>query len=196
MRYSLQQTVEPTEEPVTLEEVKDHCRVEIDDDDALFLSLITTARESLEIETGRQLLEATYVMRLDAFPGSCSHERLCIPRAPLQSVTSITYYDTDGTQQTLATTVYGTDIYSEPGLVYLKPGQTWPSTYEIPGAVSITYVAGWDNPLGIPSGLRSALKLIVAHLYENREESTEKLMHALPMGACRLMWHHKIAEAV
>jgi len=38
----------PVVEPVTLAEAKLHCRIDVDDDDVLVGSLISTAREHLE----------------------------------------------------------------------------------------------------------------------------------------------------
>lgn len=201
-RYALQQTVAPTDEPVSLEELKDHCRVDLDEDDDVLLSLEQMARESLETETGRQFLTATYVMALDTFPGarhwsgswSC-RDGIRVPRPPLQSVTSITYTDTAGETQTLATSVYGVDAYSEPGRIYLKPSQSWPSTYDVPNAVLVTFVAGWVDTTKMPQGLKQAIKLWVADAYENREASTEKSLTEIPLGVQRLVWLNRVIEA-
>lgn len=201
--YALSQTVAPTEEPVSLEELKDHCRVDLDDDDALLLSFGVMARESLEIETARQFLTATYVMALDMFPGGFMRQAgswsywdgIRVPRPPLQSVTSITYTDTAGATQTLATSVYGVDIYSEPGRIYLKPSQIWPSTYDVPNAVLITFVAGWTDTTKMPQALKQAIKLWTADAYENREASAEKSLTEIPLGVRRLVWLNRIIEA-
>ena len=92
-------------EPVSLAEVKQHLRVDIDDDDALILGLIATARQMAETLTCRQLLTSTWDLLLDAFPGpslmgvpagvpySLPGHAILIPKGPVQQVDSITYLD-------------------------------------------------------------------------------------------------------
>jgi len=93
---SLVQTIAPASEPITLTEAKAHLRVETDftEDDTIIGTFISAARESCEARTGRQLVTATYALRLGGFPCGDSIE---LPKPPLVSVTSITYVDTDGT---------------------------------------------------------------------------------------------------
>jgi hypothetical protein len=47
--------------------------------------------------------------------------------APLQSVTTVKYYDASGVLQTLASTVYQVDTVSQPGRIVLAPTQIWPT---------------------------------------------------------------------
>lgn len=85
---SLVQTIAPAEEPVSLTEAKAHCNIEsdfVEDDDAIE-AFIAAARESCEARTGRQLVSATYVLRLSGFP--CV-DVIELPRPPLVSVNSV-----------------------------------------------------------------------------------------------------------
>lgn len=52
------QTTPPSAEPLTLAEVKAHLRLDGSDEDALLASLISTAREHLERETGLCLISS------------------------------------------------------------------------------------------------------------------------------------------
>lgn len=194
MRTSLHLVLGPTEEPVSLDEMKRHLRVDLDADDALIEDAITEARATLEIAMRRSFVTTYWTLGLDAFP-SCP-ERLRLPRPPLQSVQAITYLDVEGATQTLSPTIYGIDTLNEPGLVYLQPAQVWPSTYEVPNAVQIAFVAGQDDVLYVPAGIKSAIKLLVGHLYEQREASAERALHAIPMGVERLVWLYRALEAV
>mgnify|MGYP000875925253 CR=1 FL=1 len=111
--YSLQQTAAPAEEPVSLTEAKLWLRVETSADDSLISSLVTAARGMVEKLAGRQLVTAQWVLRLDTFPYPNGWWILAypglfpdpmtirVPKAPLQSVEGITYYDLGGTLQTL-----------------------------------------------------------------------------------------------
>lgn len=188
--YSLQLVLGPVEEPVGLDEAKLHCRVDLDDDDLLIEDLIVSARQSLEIETARSFLTTQWAMRTDAFP--CGSQTIALPRSPLQSVESITYLDVDGAEQTLSTDVYGADLHSEPGRIYLKPSQSWPSVYAIPQPITISFTAGWFDVTEVPGGIKSAIKLLVAHWYEQREATIERAIHQIPLGVERFMWLHRV----
>ena len=79
--------------------------------DPLIARFITTARQLAEIELGRYLITQTVDGYFDDFPTG-NDRRVYLP--PLQSVTSITYVDLDGTTQTLANTEYLVNDKSEP----------------------------------------------------------------------------------
>jgi len=176
---SLVQTIAPASEPITLTEAKAHLRVETDftEDDTIIGTFISAARESCEARTGRQLVTATYALRLGGFPCGDSIE---LPKPPLVSVSSITYVDTDGTTQTLSTDVYEVDPYTTPGRVVLKYAQVWPTTRSQRNAVTITFVAGYEE---VPTLLKQGMLMRIAHWYENREETAPVNLLSVPSGA-------------
>lgn len=59
----------PASEPITLADAKLNLRVDLADDDALITDAIAMARERCELETGLQLITATWEIWLDHFPG-------------------------------------------------------------------------------------------------------------------------------
>jgi uncharacterized phiE125 gp8 family phage protein len=143
----------PYAEPIHLDEMKLHLRVDVTADDALITSQIRTAREIAETFTQRQLVAATWKRNLHRFPDRyCQHDdfedfysiRLLHP--PVMAVTSITYIDTNGATQTLATSVYDLDKNAEPAVVRLKYVQIWPPTREQPNAVTVNYISGYVAP--------------------------------------------------
>jgi len=157
----------PTTEPITLTEAKQHARIRQTDDDAVIQGFITVAREQAEESLGRGLFTQTWQMTLNAF-----YNTIWLPRAaPLQSITNIQYYDTTGTLQTLATSVYDTDAISRPARVVLKPNQTWPAvqTTRATPRVIITYVIGWDATSKIPERIKQGIRMYVAYLDADRE---------------------------
>jgi len=139
---SLNQTSPPSYEPITLEEAKRHLRVTHNDDDTLIGALIAAARDKAQTIQDRQLVTATWVLKMDAFP---SGDEIRVPLPPLQSVTSITYTDTDGVSQTMSSGDYDVDTASEPGRIALSYGASWPSTRTEIDAVTVTYVAGYAD---------------------------------------------------
>lgn len=176
---SLVQTIAPTTEPISLTEAKAHCRVETDfiEDDDLIEAFIAAARESCEARTGRQLVQATYALRLLDFP---CEDVIELPVPPLVSVSSITYVDGDGTTQTLSTDVYEVDPYTTPGRVVLKYGQVWPVPRTQRNAVTITFVAGYTE---VPKLLKQGMLMRIAHWHGNREEVAPVNLMPVPAGA-------------
>lgn len=156
-------------ECVTLAEAKLHLKEELTENDALISALITAARQEAEHKMRRTLVETVWEQQLDAFPADgCT----CLHNPPVQSVTSVKYYDAAGALQTLDPSYYVLDAASEPARLVLAYGQSWPSTYSRPGAVQIRYVAGLpvaDKAL-VPEVIKAWIKLRVGTLYEHREQ--------------------------
>jgi len=173
-----------------LAEAKLHCRVDIADDDTIFTRLIASARQRCERVTGRQLVTAVYRLRLDCFEDPVFGEAeyslvgwaVRLPKPPLQGVSSIHYMDTAGAQQLLAATRYQVDTDSEPGRVMPAYTDYWPTAREQPGAVTITYVAGYGLATAVPSEIKDRLLACIGYSYEHREEADEQLLDRLFLG--------------
>ena len=180
-------TTGPTAEPITNAEAKDHLRVDAATEDNLIETLITVAREQFELETGRVLMTQTWEQLFDYFPAE-----ITLLRFPVQSITSIKYLDTDGTEQTLATTEYVVDIKSEPTRIVEEFGKDWPVTRDTVNAVTVTFVAGYVDAASVPESIKSAIKLLLSHLFENREAVVFGGSPVpLPLGYERLMAPHR-----
>jgi uncharacterized phiE125 gp8 family phage protein len=154
-------------EPVTLLDALTHIRVSPDelDEQSLVSSLITAAREYCEGVTRRALATQTIEAYPARFPPGCEIE---LPRPPLQSVTSVKYTDSAGTETTLtADTDYIVDTDGPIGRIVLPYGKSWPAvTLYTVNPIKIRYVAGYTT---IPAMYRQAILLLVGHWYENRE---------------------------
>ena len=158
----------PAGEPVTVNELRTHCRIDGNTEDELLYTLGRSAREYVEAYTGRALVSQTWELRFDQFPLYIN-----LPKAPLASITSITYIDLEGNTQTLASSAYqlvaSSGDFSQPGRVFQAYNQTWPSSRGHYDDVRVRYVAGYGTPNDVPYALKAAIKLMTAHLYENRE---------------------------
>lgn len=160
----------PAAEPVTLDEAKAQCRVDTTDEDITLTGLLRAARDKVESLTGFALLTQTWELVLDAWPRGIE---ITLPLPPLQSVTSITYRDSAGVDHTFAPTSYAVATASIPGRVVLIKGQSWPTTELYPvEAIRVRFVAGWAAAANVPEVLKLAIKLLVGHWFENREEVT------------------------
>lgn len=157
----------PTLEPVTLAEMKAQVRVDINTDDHLILAQITAAREWAERFRNQAFVTQTLKLYLDNWPGG----KIVLPRGPVQSVTSVEYTDIDGNMLTYDSSNYIVSTVSQPAEIRLKKNSSWPTDelQEI-DAIVVTYVAGYGNPALVPYTVKAAIKLLAAHLYENREQ--------------------------
>lgn len=158
-------TIEPTVEPLTLAEAKEHLRVDFDDEDILISSLITAAREVVENQTGRALINRTVCFGYDGF--ECEFKPIF---PPLQSVSSITYVDLNGVEQTLSPDTYKVDKMSDPARITAAYNKSFPYSRCENGSVKITAVVGYGPDASyVPKTIKQAMLLLIAHLYENRE---------------------------
>lgn len=127
--------------------------------------LIASTRRTAEQLTGRALVTQTWDLFLDAFP--CSGKPIIVPKPTLQSVTSITYTDTAGDAQVLATDQYAVDIKSEPGRIMPAYGVTWPSTRDVMNAVTVRFVAGYGAAAAVPQGIKDWMLARIATALEH-----------------------------
>lgn len=177
-----------TELAASLADVKAHLRVDTTDEDTLITAYITAAAELAEQATGRALMPQTWELTLDAFP-----EAFEITRVPAASITSLKYWDTTGTQQTLGTGLYTLDNTDDFGNAYVVPvyGGVWPDTREQINAVALRYVAGYAAAANVPDSIKAWIKLQVGAMYENRQAEGAVQTYALGF-ADRLLDRYKV----
>lgn len=177
MDYSLRVKTAPAYEPVSLADMKNHLRVESDitSDDTLISALIAAAREWCENYTRRSFVSRTLELRMDCFP-----DEILLPRGPVLSIGSVQYTAQDGTLTSLAAADYQSDLYSLPGRILPPFGSIWPiQKLGTMNSVLVTYDAGSvvgspsdeaSSQENVPAGAKAAIKLLVGHWYENREQ--------------------------
>lgn len=164
----------PAAEPVTLDEAKDHLRVDGADDDTSITAMIKAAREYCEGYQNRVYITQTLELALDDWP---SGNEIELPRPPLQSVTSLIYKD-NGVDVTWPASNYIVDDYSFVARLVLAKNVSWPSV-DLPSVngIKIQYVAGYlpdegdpvDPAANVPQHVKQAIMLLIGHWYENRE---------------------------
>ena len=138
----------PRAEPISVAEAKDHVRQPHDAEDVYIGVLVSAARQHIERITGRSLVLQTWDYALDTFPGG---HALQLPTAPVQAVSSITYYDDDlSTETVLDSSRYQTDTLKEPARVALKAGEVWPSDQlRQSSGVVVRLKAGYEVPFTV-----------------------------------------------
>ena len=125
----------------------------------------------VEKHTGYALNLATYVQTQRYF--DVKDDAVVLRRYPAQSITSVTYYDINGVQQTIDPSNYRlVGIQSKPSVLVPVHGYTWPDTDGSVGSVQITFTAGYST---LPTGdanvnicITAILELIGLY-FENRQ---------------------------
>lgn len=165
---TLKTTVEPTVEPVTVEEALAYAEFEDTTDTTraeLMRGLIVAARRKVERDASVALVTQTRVAKFDCFP-TCEQEFHVVP---IQSV-AIAYLDSAGDSQTWSSSDYQTDFHNIPPRVAPVDGQTWPVTKTgTLKAVTFTLVCGYgDSADDVPEEAKLAIKLLAKEWFWNR----------------------------
>lgn len=165
---SARRVVEPTVEPLLIGETKLHLRVDDDYENALISSLIITARNECERVGWLSCCTQTWRVYLSQWPVS----PLLLPRHPVQSISSIKYFDEADAEHTLSNSIYA--LTPAPGLdasVSLAADQDWPSeplsTRQYP--VVIEYVTGFGGSSSVPRAIKQWMLLQIGAMFEQRE---------------------------
>ena len=209
---SLTLVTPPPVEPVTLEEARQHLRLDADGspashpDDDLVNGLIQAAREWAESYTRRAFVEQTWKLTLNRFPQAkwevprgWQNERqqpIELPLPPLRSVASVTYTDSDGASQTWDSSKWTTHKPDGPRAMpgHIRPvhDETYPTNVlDAPDVVTVEFTAGYaadssptDYRANIPESIKAAMKLVIGHWYKNREAADIGVSATeVPMGA-------------
>ena len=180
-------TTPPGVEPITWAELRDHLRLDTDDEQALGERWITTARELVERDTGQALISQTIAAYWDAF-----EPVLYLPRSPVQSVTTVQYVDAAGATQTVPVADWQLDKVSKPARLAPAPGLDWPNTRHAAfNAVIVTFVAGYGGAgTDVPDTFTQALYLIAGHWFDHREEVVDRTLSRMPLAADNLLKRH------
>ena len=107
-----------TNQIVTTAEAKTFLKVDNSADDSLIDRYILMASTYLEQYTNRSFLDSSWQLSLDE--SDVTGTSIELPRAPLSSVTSVSYFESDGTEQAFSTDNYTVDITQQPGRILPK----------------------------------------------------------------------------
>lgn len=176
----------PDSEPVSMPLAKKFCAIVTDSENDLILAFIKSARRMAEVYTGLSIVTQERTIKLDYFPGftvSNPGRTITIPYGPIQGITSFTYIDTDGVEQELTEDEdFTLDDHSEPArLIALDENGNrgeWPSTKDVPNAVTIVYQAGFDDVSGrhTPDEMKTAILRQVKMMYDHRDDDKKGVL--------------------
>lgn len=214
-RASLRVVQQPTVEPVDLEEAATHLNIDgylvgsppetMYPDaagSAMLSALIVAAREYVEGLSGCMLAPQVLELGFRDFSFSDSWgDGISLRTWPVTGIESVSYYDTDNVLQVLDDSNYFLDSFIGPARLHLSAAGAWPSTYSRPNAVRVRFQAGFDargsSPTDnqIPESLRSAVLLMLGHLYANREAIiVGTIASELPLGITALVQRYRVTD--
>lgn len=188
MHYSINYTSAATAaDIITTADLKLHLRVDHDDEDTLIEALRDAAIAHIEDYCNVKLGDVTAVLYMDRFPTVFE-----IPVGPVQSVQSVSYDPTTATNVTLAASAWYADLVRKPARVgIINPPST--ADYNFNG-VQVAFTVGYPEA-SVPAPIVHAIRLIVGHLYEQRQQVVVGVSVAeLPLGIHALLNPYRIVS--
>lgn len=202
---TLTKTVEPTVEPVTVTEQKEHARILHSHEDTYLEGLITLSRAWCEKYLGQSFVTQTWEMKLDCWPRQTNlnpYRDIQLPYGPVQAVSSVQYYNEASTLTTMPSSDYVVTI-GNVGRVAPGYNKYWPTTIARPDAITVTWSAGYGGASAstdanasaeaVPPVIKHAIKFYAQHLYQVRDEDApmptpiKSLLDMASFGTYRVM---------
>lgn len=163
---------------ISLEEAKDHLKIDAGYEDDIISNMIPAAVMSAENYMGISLLQKDVVITMSGFPSS-----LPIDFGPvLRGEFVVSYYDVNGDEKILSVGAYTIQrSFGKKPKFILDNAIDLPEVSDRKDAVSFVYVAGMVKE-SLPTPIRSAMLLEISDLYEYRTDRAEifsKRSHSL-----------------
>lgn len=170
----------PLSEPLTLAEAKTYLRVDHEAEDALISSMIVAARATVETLTRRALIDQRWRIMRDAWPAS---GLIPAPISPLRSLDGAALIDAAGEETALPLAAFALDVARLPGLIRVDRGAVAEPMRGLAGiALDITAGHG-PEAADVPAPLIEAVRLVLAHFHEHRDEAGASAAFPAALGA-------------
>lgn len=163
--------VQPAAEPITLDEAKIHCEIEVTSTyhDEYLQRLIKGARLDAENYLGRSLITQTREEHLAAWPDSGV---VHLPGSPvLEDEFKIEYYNSENVKTLWSSANYELDTISEPARVRPIASVSFPTVFDRFWPIVITYKAGYGAAGDdVPENINAAILFRIGTSFLLREE--------------------------
>lgn len=168
-------------EPVSLAELKEYLRVDLDDtsQDNIITTLGMAARSWAEVFIKRRCVLQTWRLLMDFFPGYIDQKlagqkvsspfvsgsnavlvgiryAIALPEPPVRRIVVFQYLNANGESTVMdPATDYVQDLESNPARLAPVFGRMWPVARVVPNAVQVDYELGYAMPLVVSSVIAS-----------------------------------------
>lgn len=179
MFYTIHVVTEPETEPVSLDEMVQHLRVDQTAEDDVISGFITAARVMVEQWSNRALITQQLIWTMSreapeempSWPMSMwapvGGTMFDVPRSPVQSIITCSSIDQTGASTGI------TDFTLDNKLI---PARLRLNSLPFQGQLQTEYWAGYgDTADTVPPPLRLAVKMFAAHLYEHRGDDNVEM---------------------
>jgi len=164
--------VESTENPVTVEEVKEFARIDGNDEDLFIENVINAVTKLVENYLNRSLVIKTMQMITDEI----NSKEIEIPYSPLQSVLSVNLIDEENNIIEIDKNNYYVITESIPGrLVFKRTINIYNNLRDYAG-YKIIFECGYGDKTKVPKQIKLAIMQWVTMIYENRSMTGNELM--------------------
>lgn len=167
-------------EPVTVTELKRTLGIPYsytEEDDRLS-EVISAARIYLEQITWSSFITQTRTLAF-SLPEKQTWRVLYLPYGPIQSLTSLKYYDLANTQQTVDSGDYFLEAENDPASLTFVDTYTFQSTYNRRNPWEVIFVAGYGSTRAdIPQPIKDAIRLTAQAFYRAEDCSESRIPDA------------------
>lgn len=172
----------PSVEPVSLDEAKAFLRVEHGDDDETIAALIAGSRIHVEAMTRRAMISQDWRIVADSWP---QNGRLPVVPAPLKALNAVRVFDVSGNAHEVDGQAF---VLDKAASVLAFAPWALPQPSRPAAGIEIDVTLGYgDAATDVPEPLRQAIRLLVAHWYENRGLATIGSVTVLPSTVAALI---------
>lgn len=179
----------PAVEPVPLAEMKAWLRLDGTDEDSLVAALTTAARLLVEASAGRFLITQVWRVVRHAWPADGV---ITAPYGPLSGLQTAQIFDAQGAAQTLSADLFAVESAYEPGRLRVVGSPPVPGRRR--EGIALDLILGYGpTPGHVPEVLRQAVRLLVAHWFENRGDGRRRDL-ALPADVAALIAPYRRAR--
>lgn len=196
---SISIVTEPTAEPITLAEAKEHCKIDHGFEDYSMTGWIKAARAHVEGLVGPIMPQT-----VDAFWAEWPCGDLDLPWGKMRAVTEFGHTPSTGVET--AWTISGANLLLNsvvlahvnldritPGRITLAYGKSWPAdTLRTYNAVRVRLSAGWASSSAVPQDIKQAMLLLIDDWRINRADSSDRtISRSISNGVNSLLRKHR-----
>ncbi|MBO9453260.1 phage gp6-like head-tail connector protein [Tropicibacter sp. R16_0] len=174
---------------VSLDEARDHLRIIGGDHDADIQQAIAAASAFLDVDEdgfgglGFPMVAQHWSVKASGF----TPKLLRLPFPRISSVDEMRYLPMVGGVQVVPSEHYVVRRAGRLSQVALLPSFECPPLADRPDAVEVRFTAGWADVASVPTDIKQAAKLLMAHFFENRQAEIEgAITSELQLGVDRL----------